>query len=192
MGYSNPGAGGGRILEQCRTQGHCRHGCQLTRLTTEAEAEWTGHRLLCPEGRKKEEGEWKEIWSKAEVKEALLRQQGGHQPMGFRQAEGRMCLHTNLKVEGQWVMKPFLFLLCHLLDRVGDHGIFMECWWELGRGREELSVPGCCQGQEKDIANRTWAQLPLQTTQVPGHSPAQLSWAPFKLRYRKGDGVCWD
>lgn len=47
--------------------------------------------------------------------------------MEFSQAEGVMWLCTNLKMEGQWIMKPFLFLLCLFLDTNGGYVIFVEC-----------------------------------------------------------------
>ena len=126
----------------------------LARFTEEAEAGWRSHSVW-PKAKRKKKGEWKEVWLKGGVKEVVLRQQRGHQSVGFRQAREWMWLHTDLKMEGQWMPKSFPLPLCHFLDRVGDHSIFVECWWELGRKREKLSVTGCCQGQETDILNRT-------------------------------------
>ena len=146
--YSDPGAGGGGILEWCWTWVPSRHGGLLARFSEEAEADWRSH-SVCPNAKRKKKGEWKEVWLKGEVKEVVLRQKRGHQSVGFRQAREWMWLHTDLKMEGQWMMKSFQLLFCHFLDRVGDHSIFVECWWELGRKKEKLSVTGCCQGQDR-------------------------------------------
>lgn len=111
------------ILEQCGARGPYRQCCQLT------------------SSLKRLRQDEQELVSCAEVpngreKFDQSRGEGGHlqsaertlHSMEFRQAEGVMWLCTNLKMEGQWIMKPFLFLLCLFLDINGGYVIFVECW----------------------------------------------------------------
>ena len=108
----------------------------LARFIEEAEAEWKSH-TVWPNAKRKKKGEWKEVWLKGDVKEVVLSQQRGHQSVGFRQAREWMWLHTDLKIEGQWMTKSFPLLLCHFLDRVGGNSIFVECLVRAGEEERE-------------------------------------------------------